>query len=291
MKVSVNKVNELTRELHIEVPKEKVTDTLNQVYEEIQKTAKIPGFRPGTAPRHILEKHHAKLAQEEVVKHLLPETYQAALEQEKLEVLSLPEISELKMGPGSGLQYKATVEIRPTIEIKEYKSIKIKKRATDVTDEDLSKTLDEIKKMRNAQEINEEFAHGLGYGSLGEFKDALKRQLGAQKEQQNRAQYERDVIDYLFKHSKFTVPESLVKRRYQELKDELNNYLAQGKLPKDEIEKKEKEFEQRLQDQAHEQVKTFLLLDEIAKRENIARDDSMPTKTMEFLFKNAEWSQ
>lgn len=289
MKVSVNKLNELTRELHIEIPQEKVTDTFNQVYEEIKKTAKIPGFRPGTAPRHILEKHHSALAREEVVKHLLPESYRQALENEKLDVLSLPEISDVHMEGGSGLRYKATVEIKPAIEIKNYKGIQIKKRSNEVTDDDINKTLDEVKKMRKVDVIDEAFAHGLGYASLDEFKNALRRQLGAQKESQNKMQYEQDVIDHLDKNTKFTVPPSLIKRRYEELKEDLRKYLEQNRLPKEEVEKREKEFEQRLQEQAREQVKTFLLLDEVAKKENIVRDDTMPTAAMEFLFKNAEW--
>ena len=290
MKVAVNKVNELTRELNIEVPQDKVNDAFDQVYEEIKKTAKIPGFRPGTAPRNILEKHHAKLAREEVIKHLLPETYQQALEKEKLDVLTLPQVSDVDMEGGNGLRYKATVEIRPQIDIKEYKKIKIKKSSNEVSEEDMKKSFDEIKKMRKVEEINEEFAHGLGYAKLEDLNNALKRQLEAQKESQNKAQYERTVIDYLFKHSKFIVPESLVNRRYQELQEELKNYLAQSKMPQEEIQKKEKEFDQRLKEQAHEQVKTFLLLDEIAQREKIKRDDNMPTNVMEFLFKNAEWA-
>lgn len=291
MKVAVNKVNELTRELQIEVPKETVSDTFAKVYEEIKKTAKIPGFRPGTAPRNILEKHHSALAREEVIKHLLPETYREALEKENLDVLSLPEISDVHMEGEGSLSYKAKVEIRPEIDLKNYKQIKITKRANDVSDEEFNKTIDEVKKMRKVEEINDDFAHGLGYASLDEFKNALKRQVAAQKEQQNKAQYEHDVIDYLFQHSKFIVPESLVHRRYHELQEDLRNYLSQNRMPKEEIEKKEKEFEKRLQEQAHEQVKTFLVLDEIAKREAIARDDNMPTKVMEFLFTNAQWSE
>lgn len=289
MKVAVNKVDELTRELHIEVPQEKVTEIFAQVYEEMKKSAKIPGFRPGAAPRHILEKHHGELAREEVIKHLLPETYREALENEKLDVLSMPQITDVHMEGGNGLKYKATVEIKPSIEIKNYKKIKIKKRSNDVTDEDLTKSLEEVKKMRKVENIDEEFAHGLGFASLDELKNALKRQVGAQKESQNKMQFERDVIDHLYKHSKFSVPESLVSRRFQELKEDLKKYFDQAKLPKEEVEKKEKEFEPRLQEQALEQVKTFLLLDEIAKKENITHDDTMPTKVMEFLFKNAEW--
>ena len=288
MKVNVNKIDALKRELEIEVLQDRVKEKFEAVYEEIKKNAKIPGFRPGTAPRNILEKYHSKLAHEEVMKQLLPETYQDALKSENLDAIALPEITDVKLDSAS-LRYKARVELRPSIEIKSYKKIKIKKRANDVNDQDLEKALDNVKKARKIDSINEDFAHGLGYASLEEFKAALKRQLIAQKESDNRMQIEREVLDHLLKNSKFTVPESLVKRRFVELQQDLKEYFTKNHLPKEEVEKKEKEFEQKLKDQASEQVKVFLILEEIAKKEEIVSDDQMPNKVMEFLFKNADW--
>lgn len=289
MKVKVNKIDSLKRELSIEVPKEKVKEKFDTVYEEIKKNTKIPGFRPGTAPRNILEKHHSKLAHEEVIKQLLPETYQDALKMESLDVISLPEITDVNLD-GNSFRYKAKVELRPEIEIKDYKKIKIQKKSNEVSDEELEKVLENVKQSRKIDSINDDFVHSLGYGSLDEFKEALKRQLVAQKESDNRMQLEREVIGHLFKNSQFTTPEILVKRRFQELQEEVREYLRNNRLPEEEIEKKEKELEPKLKAQAEEQVKVFLVLDEIAKREQIARDDNMPNKVMEFLFKNADWA-
>ncbi|MDD5005186.1 MAG: trigger factor [Candidatus Omnitrophica bacterium] len=287
MKVSVNKLDALKRELDIEVSQDRVKQKFDAVYEEIKKSAKIPGFRPGTAPRNILEKHHSKLAQEEVIRQLLPETYEDALKKENLDVISLPEITDVNLG--ATLRYKAKVEIRPDIDVKDYKNIKIKKRSNEVKSEDLEKALDNIKKLRKVDAIGDDFAHGLGYSSLDEFKEALKRQLVIQKESENKMQLEREVIDHLLKNAKFTVPESLVARRLHELHHEVHDYFAKNNMPKEEIEKKEKELEPKLKDQALEEVRIFLVLDEIAKLEKISRDDHMPNSVMEFLFKNAEW--
>lgn len=289
MKVSVNKLEGLTRELQIEVPQDRIKKKFDDVYEEIKKKVKIPGFRPGTAPRDILERHHSKLAQEEVIKQLLPESYQEALKIQALDVISLPEITDVSLDSTS-LRYKAKVEIRPQIEIKNYKKIKIQKKSNEVSEDDLKKALDNIKQVRKIELIDEDFVHGLGYPNLDEFKSALKRQLVAQKEQDNRVELEHQILDYLLGNSKFTTPESLVKKRFLELQNEIKEYFSKSNLPKEEIEKKEKEFEPRLKEQAEEQVKVFLILDEIAKREQITRDDNMPSRVIEFLFKNADWS-
>jgi trigger factor len=290
MKVNVSKKDALKRELEIEIPQDMVKKKFDDVYEQIKKEAKIPGFRPGTVPRNLLEKHHSKLAHEEVIRQLLPETYQEALKQENLDVISLPEVTDVNLDSNS-LKYKAMVEIRPEIEVKNYKKIKIQKKSNEVSSEDLDKTLESIKTSRKIDAINEEFAHGLGYASLAEFKDSLKRQLAAQKESDNRMQLERDVIEHLLKSSKFSVPQSLVEKRFHELQHDLKEYLSNNNLPKEEIEKKEKEFEPKIRAQAEEQIKVFLVLDEIAKLEGIERDDHMPNKVMEFLFKNADWAE
>jgi FKBP-type peptidyl-prolyl cis-trans isomerase (trigger factor) len=288
VKIKVNKINELKRELEIEVGQDKVKEKFNSVYEEIKKNAKIPGFRPGTAPRDILEKHHSKFAHEEVMKRLLPETYHDALEKESLDAVSLPEITDINLN-GNSLRYKATVEIRSDIEIKNYKGIKIKKKTNEASEEDLNKALDNIKKARKTEAIDDSFAHGLGYSSLNDFKDALKRQLVIHKESENKMQTEKEVIDHLLKNAKFSVPQSLVERRFKELQQNVREYFQNNKLPKEEIEKQEKELEPKLKEQALEEVKVFLILDEIAKLESITRDEKMPQAVMEFLFKNAEW--
>jgi len=288
MKIKVNKLGELKREIEIEVGQDKVKEEFDSVYEEIKKSAKIPGFRPGTAPRNLLEKHHSKLAYEEVMKRLLPETYHNALEKENLDAVSLPEITDINLD-NSSLRYKATVEIRPDIEIKNYKGIKIKKKTSDASEEDLNKALDNIKKARKTEVLDDKFAHGLGYSSLNDFKDALKRQLVIHKESENKMQTEKEVIDHLLKNAKFSVPQSLVERRLKELEQNVREYFQNNKLPKEEIEKQEKELEPKLKEQALEEVKVFLVLDEIAKLESITRDDKMPQAVLEFLFKNAEW--
>jgi len=290
MKVAVKKIDKIQRVLEIDIPAERVNKKFDEVYEDIKKEAKIPGFRPGTAPRNLLEKHHAQFAHEEVLKRLLPETYQEALQQEKLDVLSMPEISEVSLTSGA-LTYKATVEIKPEITIKSYKKISVKRTSAEVTDEDVKKFLEEIKKARKLEKIDDSLAKGFGYGSLAELKEAVKRQLIAQKEADSKAHLEEQIITHLLKNSEFTVPQSLVNKRSAELQKETEQYLRNNRLSEDDVKKKLEEFKDRLKKQAEEQVKVFLILDEIATKENLQRDDQMPKRAIEFLLQNAEWSE
>ena len=289
MKVEVKKIDKLQRVLDIEIPQDRVKERFDEVYEEIKKEAKIPGFRPGTAPRHMLEKHHSELAHEEVLKRLLPETYQAALEQEKLEVMGLPEVTDVNLTLAS-LKYKATVEIKPEINIKSYKKIKIKKKDSEVKDEDVEKFLEQVKKTKKVDTIDDTIAKGFGYSNVVELKDSVRRQLVYQKESENKMHLEDQVIKHLLKNSDFLVPKKLVEKRHQELKSETDKYLQNSHLPEEERKKKLEEIEDKIKIQAEEQVRVFLILDEIAKLEKIERSDNMPKSVMEFLFQNAEWS-
>ena len=94
MKVEVKKIDATKRELRFEIPQERVSKKLEEVYEDIGKVAKIKGYRPGKAPRSVVETHHGSLAREETLKKIIPEVYREGIEQEKIEPLDLPEIME-----------------------------------------------------------------------------------------------------------------------------------------------------------------------------------------------------
>ena len=67
MKVSVKKIDALRREMHFEVPRERVTKKLDEVLSDIAKHAKIPGFRKGKAPKSLVESAHNRVAREEML--------------------------------------------------------------------------------------------------------------------------------------------------------------------------------------------------------------------------------
>src|SRR3989338_7419020 len=100
MKLEVKKVDSIKRELKFEIPKERVSAKLDEVYKEIAKEAKIKGYRPGKAPRHILEKHHSRLAQEELIRNLISEAYQEGLKKESIQPIDYPEIEDVNFKDG-----------------------------------------------------------------------------------------------------------------------------------------------------------------------------------------------
>jgi len=294
MKVEVKKVDALKRELNFEVPREKVTEAMDAVYHEIGKHAKVKGFRPGKVPRHILASSHGQLAKDETIKKIIPQAYHEGVTQHQLNPIDLPEITKVDLKDGV-LTFTATLDIRPQIEVGPYKGIPIQRKKSDVTEEEVQKTLDFFKKGRSDQEvtIDDHFAKGMGFPSLEEFKTALKRQLENDKDRSNRIDIENQIVEELFKNAKLVVPQSLVKRQlHHRLNEALRRLKSQG-LSEEDLKKKEEELRVQLGPEVEREVKIYLILEEIAKLENITpadQNESLPGKVMEFLLKEAKWT-
>ena len=216
MKVEVKKIDTIKRELKFEIPKDRVAQVLEDVYKDIGKAAKVKGFRPGKVPRHILESQHGKSAQSEMIQRLIPEAYHAAINKENLQPVEMPEILYVNVKDGI-LTFKAKVDTKPEVKIDGYKGVKVTRKANEVTDEDINKTLDYFKAATQGKEketiIDDAFARGLGYPTLEEFNKVLRQQLAMDKDRQNRMDVENQVVEQLLKKAKVTAPESLVKKQ------------------------------------------------------------------------------
>src|SRR3984885_9809214 len=136
MKVEVKKVDALKREMKFEIPREKVTEAMDVVYNEIGKHAKIKGFRPGKVPRHILATSHGQLAKDETIKKIIPQAYHDGVSQHQLNPIDLPEITDVDLKDGV-LTFTATLDIRPEVEVSKYKGINIERKKNEVTDEEV----------------------------------------------------------------------------------------------------------------------------------------------------------
>ena len=294
MKVDVKKVDNLKRELKFEIPREKVSKAMDEVYNEIGKHAKVKGFRPGKVPRHILSASHGKLAQEETIKKLIPEVYHEGIGQHNLNPIDLPEISEVDLKDGV-LTFKATLDLRPEVKIEKYKGIKIKPQNNKVTEEELNKTLEFFKKGQGDKEvvIDDAFAKGMGFPSLQDFKDAMTRQMQMDKDRKNRMEIENQIVEELIKNAKLDVPQSLVKRQLAYRTQETLKRFKNHNLSPKELQDKQEEIQKELAPVVEREVKAYLILEEIAKLEKLELNENehMSHKVMELLLKDAQWEE
>ncbi|MFH1460694.1 MAG: trigger factor [Candidatus Omnitrophota bacterium] len=145
MKVKVKDSAKCQKILEIEIPQKEVSEEFELFYEDARKTAQIPGFRKGKAPRHLIEQHYAPKAYDKVLTNLVNTNYYKAIEKEKIHPVTLPDISNVNFKTGENLTFSVKVDIRPEFKLKEYKNIELKKEKLFIKDEDVIKVIDYLR--------------------------------------------------------------------------------------------------------------------------------------------------
>jgi trigger factor len=145
LQVAVADISQCRKGLTVEVSVEEVNAAFEKTYGAYARHLKIPGFRPGRVPRELIKQRFAKEAEEEVVQSLVPEALQAAVAEHMLRVVGEPQIDALSISQGEPLKFRATFEVMPEFELKEYKGLKLTKRVANVTDEDVEHALDHLR--------------------------------------------------------------------------------------------------------------------------------------------------
>lgn len=145
MKTKARSVEECTTLFEIEVPKETIDKAFEDIYVEIAKSANIPGFRAGKAPKELVKKHYSKEAKKEVMNQVIPDAYQKAVWEHKIEPIGYPEITDLIFEEGKMMTFKAKVDTRPKFQLKSYKGIQIDKKKSALSGEDINKALENLR--------------------------------------------------------------------------------------------------------------------------------------------------
>ena len=156
MQVTVEDLSSVKKILHIEIPEEDVNREVESAYKELKKTAKIKGFRPGKAPRAVLERHFRKDIDADVSSRLIQESFAEAVRQQNLNVVGTPDLDPPDLKYKQPYHYDATVEVTPDLEEIDYKGLTLKKARREVTEEDIQHQLQMFQKNLSRTEAIEE---------------------------------------------------------------------------------------------------------------------------------------
>src|SRR5436305_1290415 len=143
MKSSVEALEGNKVKLSIEVDESEFDKAIDAAFRKIGRQTRIPGFRPGKAPRRLLEaRFGTDVAREEAIRDSLPDYYIQALEEQAVDAIAPPEI-EITGGQESGpIQFEAVVEIRPQVSVAGYGGLRVTIPSPAVTDEEVDRQLD-----------------------------------------------------------------------------------------------------------------------------------------------------
>ena len=144
MSVKVENLEKNLAKLTVEVPVEKLEESIDQVYRKAKNQITLPGFRKGKAPRKMIEKYYgADVFLEDAVNELIPVAYEEACGECELEIVSQPEIEYEQVEAGKPVIFTATVATRPEVTLGEYKGLEVESKPVEVTEEEI---LAELKK-------------------------------------------------------------------------------------------------------------------------------------------------
>jgi trigger factor len=145
MKVQVEKKPESVSTLKIELPADEVSKEWDAIASGFARFAKIPGYRPGKAPRAVVDKRFRKEIQEEVTKKLISKSYHEAIEQKKLRVASLTNLEDVQFGDDKSMRFQATVVTAPEFKLPEYRNISVELPDTKVSETEIDATLGRLR--------------------------------------------------------------------------------------------------------------------------------------------------
>ena len=145
MNVVVEPLPNCLATLRVEVDPEKVSETRDAVAKEFGQFARIPGYRPGKAPRAVIERKYKKQIAEELEKKLISESTRQAIADQKLRVLQLANVEDVQISDDNKMSFTATVVTQPQFDVPNYKGIEINLPSTEVTDAEIDESIENLR--------------------------------------------------------------------------------------------------------------------------------------------------
>src|SRR5216683_2976724 len=283
MNVNIEEPSHLRRKLTIEVEPDEIKRELDKAFNELKRGVVLKGFRPGHAPRNLLERFFGEQVRTEVMQKLVKEYTDKALEEHSLKPVVAPEIvtEETDLAKELALKFSATFDLRPTIEVKEralahgvyevLRGAEIGKEMRsgktypdDYSQKELAgKTIEwratpkEIYR-RELPNVDDDFAKDLGDESLDAFRTRVRSELLAHAQQEADARVRQGLLDLVIERNPVELPESLVARELSAMEAELHQTLEAGGLSHEEASERVKQSSEELKTRAEKRALTGL---------------------------------
>ncbi|MCB1710664.1 MAG: trigger factor, partial [Halioglobus sp.] len=158
MQVSIETTSGLERRLTVGVPAERIESEVNNRLQKAAGNVRLAGFRPGKVPMKVMRQRFGAGVRQEVLGEVMSRSFQEAVIQEKLRPAGQPSIEPKNLEEGKDLEYVATFEVFPEVEIVEIKGLEVEKPVAQVTDADVDNIIDVFRKQQGKWTVVERAA-------------------------------------------------------------------------------------------------------------------------------------
>jgi trigger factor len=152
MQITVEQISPVLVELSVQIDADRVTLEYEKTFGAIQKRSRIKGFRPGKAPREIVKRVYGSRVDADVIQRLVDESFPQAAAEKQMQPVTTPSVEPQRLETGKPFNYKARVEVLPTIESVTYEGLEAKRPKIDIDEAQVEKELDAIRRANSTLE-------------------------------------------------------------------------------------------------------------------------------------------
>jgi trigger factor len=189
MEVNVEPLAACRKKISITIPRDEIDAKMNERFVELEQEAQVPGFRPGRAPRRLVEKRFKEAVQEEVRIKLISEAFEKAVKDQNLDVIGDPEVDPdaIKMPDDGPMTFTVELEVRPEFDLPDYEGIPVDVARPAVGDADVAQALERLREGQGKLEP-------LPEGAEVKENDLIEADLAIQVTKEEKAEREGDTI-------------------------------------------------------------------------------------------------
>lgn len=153
MQVSIETTSGLERRLTVGVPAERVDSEVNQRLQKAAKTIRLDGFRPGKVPMNVVRQRFGPGVRQEVIGEVMSQSFYEAVSQENLKPAGQPSIEPKNLEEGKDIEFIATFEVFPDVELVDLAGLKVDRPKAEVNDDDIATMIETFRKQQGSYEV------------------------------------------------------------------------------------------------------------------------------------------
>lgn len=155
--LNYEELSPVQKTIEVEIPAALLTREADRVANEFGRQANVPGFRPGKIPASVIRSRFAKEIQEEVITRVLGESFRSAMQEKGLEPVGEPRLEHIDpFIEGAPMKYKAVFEVKPQIDLGEYRGIEVAEPKIEVTETDVDAMIERLRDQSSAYRVETE---------------------------------------------------------------------------------------------------------------------------------------
>ncbi len=293
---NITKQPKSVAEITITIPWSDIEGLWGQSVQRVSAELEIPGFRKGQAPVDMVEQRASNQIHDDFLKMIMPQALMSALQDTDVVPIDYPQYSDVNFTKGQDLSFKATVTMRPTVAIGDYKAVKAARPAVKtIEDQEIAKIIEDMYNRWKTRQpmadtanlegqtpavapLDDNFAKAIGAANLADLQQKIRTDLENEAKYNNELDYEEAILQEVEKITTVDIPEILVTDELNRMLVSLQRNVADKGILLEEYLKSQNETTESIKEkwrpQAEKNVRMELGLSEIARLQNVSISDN-----------------